>query len=313
MKYKSVVAVALTNDNGEFESDFSFSKAVSYQIIWEQRKWDIRNGLFGQATYNGPTQRSDWNFHIGQENPRLQNISAVHRALMTYYYGDIDGMIRIGNSESAPIKIAYRHNTGGNSKYIGSEWHLGILAGVRIKGLDEKKEHLPANEIYRTTIHELSHASHAFQTSLYNLINIEVIREGWAEAVAWHLTRKEYRNAIYQDNDDYRTYFGLIQNGVSAGENPNWFNHQNWSFTDDDKNYSPLFIDLIDDLNQNEWGTKEGVPNDNVKGYTIAFLNRALGSASYARQLKEYLLVNPKPIGVTNQDIEKLFIEYLKL
>lgn len=44
----------------------------------------------------------------------------------------------------------------------------------------------------------------------------------------------------------------------------------------------------------------------------MGFLNRALSLVKSVPELKTYLLNNPKPAGVTNEDIELLFVEYLK-
>ena len=96
------------------------------------------------------------------------------------------------------------------------------------------------------------------------------------------------------------------------------FAYQYWRKADDDK-YTSLFIDLVDDFNQNSRSytvggvTYNGI-NDNVTGYTLAgiestFLHQVNGIDTWVGSLKRNLKQN-KPAGVTDAAIDELVDQF---
>ena len=90
------------------------------------------------------------------------------------------------------------------------------------------------------------------------------------------------------------------------------YGNQDWP-NKDDKAYSSLFIDLMDDYNQrikNEY-FDISLPNDNVSGYTLKTLNSSLkyfrGLPSTSNYIKKYIA---KPAGVTDAKLDELFKKY---
>jgi len=72
------------------------------------------------------------------------------------------------------------------------------------------------------------------------------------------------------------------------------------------KYYTPIFIDLIDNINQRvKYSGLLNYPNDNVTGYTVAKLEQLLYAFMDLDLLEATLLVN-KPSGVTNESIKEL-------
>lgn len=88
------VKETLTDDDGRFTLP-SFNSSVTYKLIWESDNWDIRDGLTGQAVYDGPTSNSQWFPEIGSSNEKSVRYAATHRAAYKFYYKDIDGFIKI--------------------------------------------------------------------------------------------------------------------------------------------------------------------------------------------------------------------------
>ena len=88
--------------------------------------------------------------------------------------------------------------------------------------------------IYSTTIHEIAHTSH--KKLIGNWIGTDdIIIESWAEAVEWHLTKLEY-NSLGEMGYD------IPETSLHRDNKQRWI--------DFGKNYTPIFIDLVDDFNQ---------------------------------------------------------------
>ena len=123
----------------------------------------------------------------------------------------------------------------------------------------------------------------------------KIIYESWADAVEWALTNQEYDElgAIYSSS--------VVNN----------LNKQSWPYAGNSKGYTSLFIDLVDNYNQSTRNTTSRTyPNDNVTGYTMSNLSRNIVPKSYGlSSLKSKFKAN-KPSGVTDTQIDELFIRY---
>ena len=86
-------------------------------------------------------------------------------------------------------------------------------------------------------------------------------------------------------------------------------NQDLWPTYKNDKAYSPIFIDLIDEYNQM---TSKGsnFPNDQVSGYTMYKLNQILKKTYGLSSLKANLKSSDKPTGVSDTKIDLLFKKY---
>ena len=89
---------------------------------------------------------------------------------------------------------------------------------------------------------------------------------------------------------------------------PNRFGHQRWRYGIGIDNYSSIFIDLIDNHNQN--GINGGTITDNVTGYSMSgiengFLKHVYGYSSLRDQLKAN-----KPSGVSDTQIDELLNQF---
>lgn len=126
-----------------------------------------------------------------------------------------------------------------------------------------------------------------------------IINESIAEALEWGLTNLEY-HTLGQKYGNYRAF----NYNHADGE-------QLWDKDLDDYYYTPLFIDLVDDINQKtEYGGNR--PNDNVEGYTLSSLESSLPFSINLFFLKLWLKSN-KLDGVTNENIDELIDFYINL
>ena len=173
------------------------------------------------------------------------------------------------------------------------------------------------NRIFGSTIHELGHRSHLeFMGLIKFQTTSDFVCESWAEAVEWTLTNDEYQAIARKlGNERYYNYTHVIGNHES-----------NWTYlweTEDHKKYiySPIFIDLIDDVNQRYYGVSENgtkflraqndnLPDDRVNGYTLSFIQNLILPNAYGLSSLKESIRNHRKLGVLDSDLEALLSSY---
>lgn len=282
----------ITDSTGVATMSGSFTGKLDWSIVWERANWDIRDGWFSQAYYNGPNgTKSHWNLDINSGKSKAY--ANIHRAAFRHFYGDNLGMLRPINFNVPVQKICYI-----DSKGTGDYWANvggGLVPDIRIYGKDSNTGNDKTSVlIFRTTSHELGHA-----VQCVNMGNIQfwqvskIIYESWADAVEWALTLREYAD------------LGVTIPSVTLSIMDK---QSRWPYTNSDNAYSPLFIDLVDNLNQNSvhGGSR---PNDDVTGYTMSNLSRIALKSYGLFSLKTNLKKN-MPTGVSDVHIDSLFNKY---
>ncbi len=290
------------NGNVSFSSKRT---SVEYSIEWERDMWDIRDGGM-QAYYHGPDQMGRWNLNIDKGTPKSLHISAIHRALYKYYYGDCCGLIRPSKS----LKISYQEGSDPdeNGTALGSTssakvrtWNW-IFSAIKIyekgKIKDDNKvvgEYvLDVSSVFSTTLHELAHASHACRMSRSGYDETsQFVKDGWAVAVEWYLMLDEYRKlgisaSMLEYLDDLK-------------------NEQVWPDVSRSIWYSSLYIDLVDSYNQGKYNDER--PFDEVSGYTMPLIDSKLTSMKSYIDVENFVKSN-RPSNVTDSQINKLLKLY---
>lgn len=164
-----------------------------------------------------------------------------------------------------------------------------------------------ADEIFSTTIHELTHSTHCQLMGWSTFIGVSTnIRESWALGVEWMITSMEYseRGITNYGNENY--------NPVNPPQYPARFGYQYWNGTVD-PHYTSLFINLVDDFNEfgvNFFPQPIGVVNDNVNGYSLKNIETYLLSDIYGMSSLSTKLKSMRPAGVTNAQIDLLLSHY---
>lgn len=278
------VKEVLTNQSGYFVLP-SFENNVSYKIVWESDIWDIRDGLTGQATFDGPKTSSSWYPEIAATHEKNVRYAATQRALYRYYYDDIDGIDR--PHFSSKLKVCQRTAFSSSPSVFTDDktmgWHIetwiynssGILRNI--------------NDMFYYVSHELGHASHyANNNGDYNTYS-KSIKESWAVFAGLLVYNKEY--GFFHSNC-YAMY------------------EYNWPTGGSDRHYSPIFLDLYDDENQSLCYPERGLPNDTVTGYSAQTLNSLLNNRSYTLNDLKVRVKACMPIGVTENQVDSLFLTY---
>lgn len=279
----------ITNSQGRFSVDGTFKRPANYSIIWERDDWDIRNGWYGEALFNGPKLKGEWNLYI--QSGKSLNFATIHRAAERMLHQYILGMSRKAN----PSRLSICHiDKEGTGDYWGdvASW---ILPSIRIYGRGNQP-----SDIFKTTIHELAHANHCSQVGRLDYWQTrKIIYESWADCVERYMSEYEYtlllgsEEAMLEKFYTYALYPGVPaftpeyttrDVGMGTYLKPNYLNCQGWPFLDGnfstklkaDLAYSPLFIDLIDSDNQSRYclaaslgGGNPGRPVDDYKRYPM--------------------------------------------
>ena len=288
--------VDYTDTLGYFETG-TFKLDVNYSIIWETSQYDIRNGDLLQAYFNGPKKTGEWTLDIlSGESLRY---ATIHRAAFKHFYGDNLG-IRRPNLATSKTKICYIDKEG-TGVFWGDWSYLGVMPDIKIWGKSPLTgDYNPTNQIFGTTAHELGHQSHSLYMGMVQYWQIsKVVYESWADAVEWALTNDEYHK------------MGAKYGGDAAINYNHEFGHSFWPLVGDDASlpYSPIFIDLMDSINQRvNWGAD--VPNDLIDGYTLSFIHSNILSNSYGLSSLRNEINNNRITGVSENDVNELFALY---
>jgi hypothetical protein len=249
--------------------------------------------MFLQAWYNGPKMKGDWNLDI--KGGESMMYATIHRAAYKHFYGDNLGILRPTLRNGNRTKICYR-DSNGKGVFWGN-WSAGVFPDIQIWG-KTRGRYKPTNQVFGTTAHELGHQSHSqYVGDLRFWGTSKIIYESWADAVEWALSNDEYQKL----GQKY---------GVTAAifYNHHYNTHNKWPIVFD-KDYSPIFIDLMDHINQRVFFGKT-YPNDLISGYTLSLINNTLlGNTSGLKSLREEIL-NHKPANVDDYQVEELFELY---
>lgn len=313
-RYCTHIQRGYTNDSGIFIVDGGFLYNVNYSIKWETGCYDIRNGGV-QAWYNGPKKRDVWILNIGTGGKSIM-LATVHRAAYKFFYADNLG-IRRPNLSYGKTKIAYRHadRWWGLGCCWGTWSFLGALPDIIVCGLDGNANR-STYEIFSTTIHELGHQSHLLFMGLLTYTQLAMeLHESWAQAIEWALTNDEYNNK-------------LAKNIKCIDYNHDYGGGQLWTNKTDEKGhskpYTPLFVDLIDDINQRNGGNLGYInhystytftgnfdyPNDMISGYSLQYIQNHILIDSYGLTSLRTAIKNNKIPGVTDAIVDSLMAKY---
>ena len=285
---------AYTDADGNYTFGYTFSGPVDYSIVWEREDWDIRNGVWAQATYNGPnTVTSSWSIKINKSDKQYVYANA-HRACYTYWLNISSFGIKTPpkNSFFSPrVKIGV-YDTAGRA-YSSPLLRWATVPSICIYSYSENKDGSSTKNssarLYQTTIHELAHTSHwEIDKSAFWDVDNKIV-ESWAVCVAYNVA-----NATYP------------------------YSFSSWQYVSKtviidtyEKKYTPLMIDLMDNYNQYDSSLADEFVNDEVSGYTLKQIEGALKGAKKMDQLKDNLKTlydNP-----TEDKLDELFTFYANI
>lgn len=301
------------------------------KIVWESDRWDIRDGNTVQAYFNGPKiYGQPWNVDIYNGDLKALRYAAIHRAAFRHYFGNNCGLTRPGNTRKE--KISYFHDSRDYmGRYLTQMGSTGVWSDIQISGIDTDGSFFSPSIIFSTTCHELGHCAHYLANPPTFALTSALIRESWATCVEYVLTRQEYLEfaLIYPDLNvmDKFQPKDTINNVVYEIPNSE-YNFQSVKITKN-VDYSPLFIDFIDDCNQfqyykavnpgNESYYLTVYPDDRVSGVPVNVLENIVFSTLGRRKIRDAIVdfantapdFNYKTYGLNEENINMIFALYI--
>lgn len=249
-----------TDSIGNFTCDGSFKYKANYKIKWERGYWDIRDGLTGQAYYNGPKSNGEWILDIGQSNNKSLRYATIHRALYRMFYGDIGGLDRLQMEKK--LKVGYMHNIKAPSDGIYgvaripsdgiSQPHIRIY-GYVIDG--NYLETVSTHKMFYSVCHEIGHwILYKNNEDIYENRALS-LRESWTRLVEYIVGKIEYESLNLWAGEGClnETEVLVDDNGVST----TWIIPQDYynfqADIDSQNTYTPILIDVVDDYNQKKY------------------------------------------------------------
>lgn len=317
----------ITDNEGKFSCNGTFKNPANYSIIWGNITYSIRDGNFIQAYYNGPKKKGEWNLDIN--SGKSLRYATIHRAAYRMFYKNIHDLKRpfegLGFIVHTPIAYLHKNNNGTAGIYytpIPTILTCGLWPTIRIFG-SVNSIWQEMSEIFSTTSHELGHAAHFTHSDKF-ILSTNQHRESWATFVEYYLTKLEY---IELGAIDKLLPKHTLPNDSNSREwsIPNIYNRQYWNTKEYDNTYTPLYIDIIDDTNQQEYERIIGInpyqyyPYDEVH-FLLYPLQLYVFQSTSIKGVKKCLLdyansneyVANHLFGVSTEKINKLFEYYEK-
>ncbi|MDI9318957.1 MAG: hypothetical protein QM530_00645 [Phycisphaerales bacterium] len=287
---------ATTDFNGNYRMSGRFERDCNYSLWFTTLRFSVREHFFGSTTWiDGPKKGGDWNYVIS--GGYLRFVGHIFRGAFRYHYSFIDGLQRpfrpSGNRTLFLAKNGTRDWSGVN---------YGIFPILKIARNSSSGEYA-SDEIFSTTCHELAHTSHIVKMNAGLIQYLQVssqLQESWPVAVEWWLTKLEYKTTRSVANYGDWNYTVTVQH-------PNNQAYQYWSKATHSHDYTNLYINLYDNVND---FFLFGSTKDRVQGYTFAnieanILKHVYGISSLSTRLKAF-----KPSGVTDGQIDTLLAAY---
>ena len=274
------VATANTSvSNGTFYISRRFRRDVNYSLKFETHKHKVTNWIGWATTHNGPKRKGDWNLNIAYNNG---SESWVRATLINAIYhfrtqASIHRLKLPGFFTTVKVRAVFK---SGRSNAIGVVRHIPLVATSLIFRNDVKLFYKFKNgqirrtdELYSLLMHELGHVSHALKSPANSILSLGIVNESFATAVEYYFTLPYYPNDVNHLIDQSRT-------DIEAGSDDSW-------------KYSPFFIDMIDNTNQRTRNNNStDYANDNVSGYTLEQIQKALDRKTTIRGVCKYLQDN---------------------
>jgi hypothetical protein len=300
------VKETVTDNNGYYDLGYTYNGPVDLRIDWETPNFVMKDGnIIGASTTEYNVTSIPWSpkiVGIGSQSYIYGSLYSTYafrfahifRAAYTYYYkNNIWGIAKPpmpGDNILSTLNFYFNANTRLHIGLQNRESDIGSHTWIEKGGvglahivmectpLSSYTGEYTALNLFSTTIHELSHASHwkiGMNTVAYLGDKAQGgLAESWAMGVEYRITMDVYGGLL-------RTYQPWISSPMPEYDRRSLQSKlQSYyvnSTTDSDRqrNYTPLFIDLMDDKNQ-YFVYNSNCVYEPVSGYSLSFLESKL-------------------------------------
>lgn len=300
---------ALTDNNGYFNIGVNYNNSPNFSILWSRADFEIFDGDFTQAEFNGPQQSTPWNLVINSGKSR--SYALVHRAAWLWYYIPAP-LVLAGLIKPPYVRIAVR-DTDTQNNIAGQFNPNNSVPKINIWTRIDDANNYPYNyrdrsclELFGSIAHEIGHAAHWwFNPSGYSG-NVR-LGEAWAEGIKYEFCFEEFGKAGDPNTNNI--------NGITSTDPYN--NPSNFSdafqrrydiYYGGTAQYPAIVRDLADDYNQEDMLNNTIYPRDRVSGYTILQFQAALLNTGSWSGVRDYLKNNYD--NPTEDFLDELFSEW---
>ncbi len=191
----------------------------------------------------------------------------VYRAASYYFYNEnslLNQVTKYNPQESMSIFAV--NNPDPSNNYLGLFSYGGASPYITIYNAYGSDYSGAASKVFGTVLHELGHATHYMTDGYAGLYSTEtVVKESFASFFGWYNVM-EYYSAVAPNHS---TVHSICTQG-----------RQSWTPLSTNLNYTPFYIDLYDNYNQNLYYLNANV--DTVSSVPVsALLNMSFGHTTF--------------------------------
>jgi hypothetical protein len=287
-----------SNDNGNFSGGTTWTKNITYNVKFKGDFFTVKEGnFFDTANHkSGSYKKQPW-IHDFNTGGRSHFYALIHNAADDYF-NRARFLYGLTNPFFTTISAKYH----GSDSNISPAW-VPLNSDIRVGRLYSNGVYRRSDGVYATTVHELTHKSHRnMDIGMFSILhhgNKErlLMKESWAKGVETIVTNQRYRML-------FAAYVGSNSNTLNITNG--WNGNKQRDIVADMDEYSPLVIDLNDNLNQNLLaGTNNTLPIDRVSGYTILQMQNALNNSRTLVEWRNKLVNNNN--NATEANINDVF------
>ncbi len=245
---------------GFYRINTGFRNKPRYSLEWETSNYKITNALGQSINHKGPKRKSAWNPAFGYGRTSYSWVAGTMLRAIDFYKSQatLAGLkqptgrttIKIrpifDNRKSNIINGSFRHNIPLTQIFLFNDIRFFV------NGDDTPN-------IWRAMMHELGHMNHILvSTSNFqqSYVADPMVVESWATAIEYYFMPLHYAQRVNHIADARRE--DIIGTATAS-----------WQYT-------PLFIDLMDNTNQRQIEGSTDYADDDVSGYTLSQIQNAL-------------------------------------
>lgn len=318
-----------TDSNGKFSTSQTLSRnvTVNYTLSWNVDGWTIKSSALSSANLQGPNMNSTWDVRI-KEGTVMLGPATVYRAAYRYWH-KMPALGLTAPNLGRKVRITCHNSVGFTYYWNGKELSAsGLFHPVVNSDADPDIEigcKIAASLLIGKAAHELGHAAHYAYNPDFNGKTNALIKESWGQFTRYILTETEYKDLGLYGKLHKNQFFNPNQHLVEF-QVPDQYNQQEWYLglgtekKEEIRLYTPMFVDLYDTFNQNQWygywvpsRTKADLyrtPDDDICMLTIREIQEiAFGSKNKSEAIG-WIRQYAARYGFTSEEIDRYWEVY---
>ena len=196
----------IADAEGRFSCNGTFKYAATYLLEWERADFKIKDGYISTAKLKGPTKK-DCGWYLTVESDLQKFYATIFRAAYYYYYKQK----KFVTPPSCNLRAYNYHASGDWGNFSAGRKKSPFTNAIHIYSRNQTLK-----QIFSTTIHELTHASHWEWSDIYKETSSK-IKESWCRGVEYELITDVFGTCDNSYFNEYTPLFEKLRNkcGIS--------------------------------------------------------------------------------------------------